>query len=133
MKKTLTTCPYCGSGCTFFLEVEAGTISGVTPNCNGSVNNGALCSKGHFGTDFVQSRDRLTTPLIRKNGVLTPVGWREAYSYTAERFLDVVNKHGGKSVAGFSSARCTNEENYLFQKMLRAALGTNSVDHCARL
>ena len=133
MQRTLTTCPYCGSGCTFFLEVDKNTITGVTPNTVNAVNNGSLCSKGHFGTDFVHSKDRLTTPLIRKNNVLTPVSWQEAYKYTSERLLQLSDQYGGRSIAGFSSARCTNEENYLFQKMMRAVLGTNSVDHCARL
>ena len=133
MEKILTTCPYCGSGCSFFLEVEENTITRVIPNTVNAVNNGSLCSKGHFGTDFVHSKDRLTTPLIRKDNVLTPVGWDEAYAYTAQRLLTIAEKHGGRSIAGFSSARCTNEENYLFQKMMRAVLGTHSVDHCARL
>lgn len=133
MQKTLTTCPYCGSGCTFFLEVDGDTITQVTPNTVNAVNNGSLCSKGHFGTDFVHSKDRLTRPLIRKNNVLTPVSWKEAYEYTANRFLQISAEHGSNTIAGFSSARCTNEENYLFQKMMRAVLGTNSIDHCARL
>ena len=81
----------------------------------------------------MHSKDRLTGPLIRKNGALIPVSWQEAYSYTAKGLLKISEQHGGKAIAGFSSARCTNEENYLFQKMMRAVLGTNSVDHCARL
>ena len=133
MKRTLTTCPYCGSGCTFFLEVENNTIRKVIPNTKNAVNKGSLCSKGHFGTDFVHSKDRLTTPLIRKNGVLTPVSWEEAYTFTASRLLKYSKENGPNSIAGFSSARCTNEENYLMQKMMRAVLHTNSVDHCARL
>lgn len=133
MKRTLTTCPYCGSGCTFYLEVENNTIVKVIPNTENAVNNGSLCSKGHFGMDFVQSKDRLTTPLIRKNGTLTPVSWKEAYTFTASRLLKYSKENGPNSVAGFSSARCSNEENYLMQKMMRTVLHTNSVDHCARL
>jgi len=133
MQQTLTTCPYCGSGCTFFLEVENNTIVKVTPNTNIGVNNGVLCAKGYYGMDFVHSKDRLTAPLIRKKGVLTEVSWEEAYTHIASRLLNYVQEHGPNSVAGFSSARCTNEENYLMQKMMRAVLGTNSVDHCARL
>jgi formate dehydrogenase major subunit len=133
MKRTLTTCPYCGSGCTFYLEVENNTIVKVIPNTENAVNNGSLCSKGHFGMDFVQSKDRLTTPLIRKNGILTPVSWKEAYTFTASRLLKYSKENGPNSVAGFSSARCSNEENYLMQKMMRTVLHTNSVDHCARL
>lgn len=133
MQQTLTTCPYCGSGCTFFLEVENNTIVKVTPNTNNGVNNGVLCAKGHYGMDFVHSKDRLTAPLIRKKSVLTEVSWEDAYTHIASRLLNYVQENGPNSVAGFSSARCTNEENYLMQKMMRAVLGTNSVDHCARL
>jgi formate dehydrogenase major subunit len=133
MKRTLTTCPYCGSGCSFFLEVTNNTITKVIPNKDNSVNKGSLCSKGHFGMDFVHSRDRLTTPLMRKNGTLTPVSWEEAYTHIASRLLKYSKENGPNSIAGFSSARCTNEENYLMQKMMRAVIGTNSVDHCARL
>ncbi len=133
MQQTLTTCPYCGSGCTLYLEVEDNTIVKVTPNTLNSVNEGALCSKGHFGMDFVHSKDRLTSPLIRKNGKLTEASWEETYNFIATRLLRYSKDFGGSSIAGFSSARCTNEENYLMQKMMRAVLGSNSVDHCARL
>jgi len=133
MQQVLTTCPYCGSGCTLYLEVENNTIVRVRPNDVNSVNEGALCSKGHFGMDFVHSKDRLTSPLIRKNGELTEASWEEAYNYVASRLLHYADEYGGSSIAGFSSARCTNEENYLMQKMMRAVLGSNSVDHCARL
>ncbi len=133
MTQILTTCPYCGSGCTLYLEVEDNTIVKVRPNSINSVNQGVLCSKGHFGMDFVHSADRLSSPLIRKDGKLTETSWEEAYSYIASRLLRYSKDYGGNSIAGFSSARCTNEENYLLQKMMRAVLGTNSVDHCARL
>lgn len=135
MQKVLTTCPYCGSGCSLYLLLnDDGRITGVEPNLDPtSVNKGALCSKGHFGVDFVQHPERLTSPLVRTNGVLTESTWDEAYAVIAQRLGGIVAEHGPDSVAGFSSARCSNEENYLMQKFMRAAVGTNNVDHCARL
>ncbi|SKA82530.1 Molybdopterin oxidoreductase Fe4S4 domain-containing protein [Desulfobaculum bizertense DSM 18034] len=133
MKKVLTTCPYCGSGCTFYLLVEDGTIRGVEPNKENSVNNGSLCCKGHFGYDFVHHKSRLKTPLVRKNGKLVEASWEEAYAVIAKRLGAIKKDFGPDSIAGFSSARCSNEENFLMQKFMRAAIGTNNVDHCARL
>jgi predicted molibdopterin-dependent oxidoreductase YjgC len=92
------------------------------------VSRGQVCVKGHFGTDFLKSPERLTTPLIRKNGELVESSWDEALDLVAEKLKGVK----GTELAGFSSARATNEENYLFQKLLRS-LGTNNIDHCARL
>lgn len=133
MNKVLTTCPYCGSGCTFSLLVEDGVIKGVEPNKTESVNKGSLCSKGHFGFDFVHHKDRLTKPLVRKNGKLQESTWEEAYRVISTCLKGIIAEHGPYSVAGFSSARCSNEENFLMQKFMRAAVGTNNVDHCARL
>lgn len=133
MRRINTICPYCGVGCALTLEVEGERIRSVSPGPEPSVNQGALCSKGRYGFDFVHHADRLRTPLIRKNGRLTPAGWDEALDLVAGRFADIVKTHGSDALGGFSSARCTNEENYLFQKLLRAGLGTNNVDHCARL
>ncbi len=133
MKKILTTCPYCGTGCNFHLQVENDQIIGVTPANGNSVNNGSLCAKGHFGFDFVRHPHRLTSPLVRKNGVLVETDWDEAFAVISNRFKSFKKDFGPDSIAGFSSARCTNEENYLMQKFMRAAIGTNNVDHCARL
>lgn len=133
MKEILTTCPYCGTGCAMYLQVQNNKISGVRPATRNAVNGGALCSKGHFGFDFVHHPDRLTSPLIRKNGKLSPVSWEEAFDYTEQKFKQIIAESGADSLAGFSSARCTNEENYLMQKLMRAGIGTNNVDHCARL
>lgn len=133
MHHTSTTCPYCGAGCALSLQVENGRIVRVSPGPEPSVNKGALCSKGRYGFDFVHHADRITTPLIRKNGTLEPASWDEALTLVATRFKDIVQAHGPDAVGGFSSARCTNEENYLFQKLMRAGIGTNNVDHCARL
>lgn len=133
MKSVLTTCPYCGTGCTFFLNVEGGEIISVTPNTENAVNQGTLCSKGHFGFDFVHHKERLTNPLIRREGKLVEVTWEEAIDFIVSKVKKTVKEYGADSVAAFSSARCTNEENYLMQKLMRAVIGTNNIDHCARL
>lgn len=133
MNSVLTTCPYCGTGCTFYLNVEGNEIISVTPNNENAVNEGKLCLKGHFGFDFVHHPDRLTTPLIKKDGKLVEATWEEAISLVASKLKEIKEKNGSDSIAAFSSARCTNEENYLMQKLMRAVIGTNNVDHCARL
>ncbi|OPL15315.1 MAG: NADH dehydrogenase [delta proteobacterium MLS_D] len=132
--KVRTTCGYCGVGCQIDLNVHDGKIVSVTGNRDyGPPNYGQMCAKGRFGMDFVHSDRRLTTPLIRKNGELEEATWDEAFDYIAEKISAVRDKYGPDSIAGFSSARATNEENYLFQKFMRAVIGTNNVDHCARL
>lgn len=133
MESILTTCPYCGCGCSFYLDVHDGEIVSVTPNKDNCVNEGRLCLKGHFGFDFTHHQDRLTTPLIRKDGQLVEASWEEAINLIAEKFKEIKEKYGPDSIAAFSSARCTNEENYLMQKFMRVAIGTNNIDHCARL
>lgn len=134
MKEVVTVCPYCGTGCTLKLRVEKGRITKVLPNDGPeAVNKGKLCSKGHFGFDFIGHQDRLKTPLIRKHGKLQPAGWTEALALVAGKLQEAKREHGPDSIAAFSSARCTNEENYLMQKVMRAAIGTNNIDHCARL
>ncbi len=134
MKKVRTTCTYCGVGCQMDLNVHNGRIVKVTGNREyGPPNEGSLCVKGRFGMDFVHSPERLKTPLIRENGELKEARWDEALDFIAKKLAAVKEKSGPDSIAGFSSARCTNEENYLFQKFMRAGIGTNNVDHCARL
>jgi predicted molibdopterin-dependent oxidoreductase YjgC len=115
------------------LEVMDGRLIGTMPLKTASMNQGKLCIKGWNAHEFVHSPDRLTTPLIRKNGKLEEASWDEALDYTASRMMEIKAQHGGDSVGFFSSARCTNEENYLLQKLCRAGFGTNNVDHCARL
>jgi formate dehydrogenase alpha subunit len=132
LTKTTTVCPYCGCGCTLELNVKGGKIVKVTTPRD-AVNTGNLCVKGKFGTSFVNRTDRLTHPLVRKNGELVRATWEEALSYTASRLAEIKERHGADAIGGLSSAKCTNEENYVFQKMVRAAVGTNNVDHCARL
>lgn len=132
MKKVTTTCPYCGTGCTFDLNVKDGKVVGVT-STDGDVNGRALCVKGRFGYGFIHHPDRLKTPLIRKDGKLVEASWPEAIKLVAEKLGAAKEKHGPDAVAVLSSARCTNEENYLMNKLARAVIGTNNIDHCARL
>lgn len=132
----LTTCTYCGTGCTFELNVKDNHVVGVNSVRDlevSPVNKGALCVKGRFGWDFIESEDRLTTPLIRIDGELKPASWDAALDFAADRLKAIKEKDGPDALALFSSARATNEENYLAQKLFRAAIGTNNVDHCARL
>lgn len=130
-----TTCAYCGVGCQMDLRVKDNRIVKVTTSRYDDTppNSGSLCIKGRFGYDFVGHPDRLTAPLLRKNGALKEVSWDEALGYIAEKLGAIKKSHGPDAIAGLSSARCTNEENYLFQKFMRAVVGTNNVDHCARL
>jgi len=132
IQKARTICSYCGVGCALNLHIKDGTIVGAEP-ADGPANKNLLCVKGRFGWDFVQHPDRLTRPLIRKNGELIESTWEEAISYTAKKLCEIKENHGPGSLAGMSSAKCTNEENYVMQKFMRACLGTNNVDNSARL
>lgn len=135
LEKIRTTCEYCGVGCQMDLNVRDNKIIKVTTPREDAPppNNGSLCIKGRFGFDFVDHEDRLTRPLIRVDGQLKEASWDEAITYVADRLKKIKEKDGPDAIAGLSSARCTNEENYLFQKFMRAVIGTNNVDHCARL
>jgi len=128
-----TTCPYCGVGCALNLHIKDDLIYKVTSPFDSPTNRGNLCVKGRFGYDYVHSRDRLAQPLMRKNGELVPATWDEAMGHVAERFLEIREKYGPDSIGFLVSAKCTNEENYLMQKVARGLIGTNNVDHCARL
>ena len=132
-RKVQTICPYCGVGCQIELNIKNDRIVKVYGVDNGSPNRGHLCVKGRFGLDFVHHQERLTTPLIKKKGRLIEASWEEALELVAIRFKEIKDKYGSDSLAGLSSAKCTNEENYLFQKFIRVCFGNNSVDHCARL
>ena len=133
VKEVRSTCPYCGAGCQIILRVKGGTIIEVTADPQQAPNYGALCVKGRFGHEFIQHKDRLTKPLIRKNGMLVETSWDEALDYTARKLFDLKAMYGPDSIAGFSCARATNEENFLMQKFMRTSIGTNNIDHCARL
>jgi formate dehydrogenase alpha subunit len=128
-----TICPYCGCGCGLTLGVRGNRIVRVSGSPDHPVSKGSLCVKGRFGLDFVHSPDRLKTPLVRRDGKLVRMEWEEALTLVARAFSQIRSRHGPDALAGLSSAKCTNEENYLFQKFMRAVIGTNNVDHCARL
>jgi formate dehydrogenase alpha subunit len=132
-RTVVTICPYCGCGCGVVLGIRENRIVSVKGEASNPASHGDLCVKGRFGFDFVSSPERLTTPLVRRDGKLETASWDEALSLVAERFRAIKAEGGPDAIAGLSSAKCTNEENYLFQKMIRAAIGTNNVDHCARL
>jgi formate dehydrogenase alpha subunit len=134
LSKTRTTCVYCGVGCQIDLNVNGGNeIVRVTSPVGVVPNNGNLCVKGRFGMEFVNSDKRLTTPLIKRDGTFQRATWDEAITLVAGRLSEIKSEFGADSIGGLSSAKCTNEENYVFQKFVRAAVGTNNVDHCARL
>ena len=128
-----TTCPYCGVGCQVHLHVRDDTIYRVSGRFESPVNRGNLCVKGRFGTDFVDSPDRLSEPLVRANGRLKAASWEAALDHAAQRLMDIREQSGPDSIGFLVSAKCTNEENYLLQKIARGLIGTNNVDHCARL
>ena len=132
VQKVQTTCTYCGVGCQIEYSVKDGVIVDAK-GADGPSNHGLLCVKGRYAYDFVNHKDRLKVPLVRKNGVLTETTWEEALGIVADKILEVKETYGPDAIAGFSSARTVNEDNYLFQKFMRAAVGTNNVDHCARL
>ena len=133
MKRTLTVCPYCGTGCTFYLVSDGGRLVGVEPSTTHPVSRGGLCVKGWNAFAFVHHPERLTTPLLRRDGVLQPASWDEALDLVVRRLQDVQKRHGADAVMFSSSAKATNEENYLLMKLARAVFGTNNIDHCARL
>jgi len=133
LRRVRTTCPYCGTGCNFDLNVKDGQVVGVTSNPDSDVNGRALCVKGRFGYNFIHHPDRLRTPLIKKNGEFVEASWSEAIGLVAEKLGAIKKDFGSDALGIFSSARCTNEENYLMMKFGRAVLGTNNIDHCARL
>jgi len=125
-----TTCPYCGVGCGIYLGIRGGQVISVRGKRDGTVNKGILCVKGRFGiAEFVHHPERLTTPLVRRNGNFEEVTWDEALDLVASKLAN----YKKDEVAVISSAKCTNEDNYVIQKFSRVVLGTNSVDHCARL
>ena len=132
-KKIQTTCSYCGVGCQLYLHVKDNRVVRVTGVKGVKPNNGSLCVKGRFGYDFVNDTGRLNTPLIKENGRFREAGWEEAFDLVVEKLGAIKKSSGPDSIAILSSARITNEENYLAQKFSRAVIGTNNVDHCARL
>jgi predicted molibdopterin-dependent oxidoreductase YjgC len=130
-----TTCPYCGVGCQMDLHVRDDLIFRVEGRKDNEVNYGNLCVKGRFGLDYVHAADRLRTPLIRSDRQQEPepTTWEHALNTVASHLRGIRDTYGPDSVAILTSAKCTNEENYLLQKFSRAVIGTKNVDHCARL
>jgi len=128
-----TICPYCGCGCGMLLVVKSGRLVGIEPWARHPISRGRLCIKGWNAHQFVHSGDRLTRPLIRRNGKFIESDWDEALELIASRLSKIRKQSGSDAIAMLSSARCTNEENYLMQKFARVVIGTNNVDHCARL
>lgn len=133
VNRAQTTCTYCGCGCQLELNVLDNRVIGVTTQMDQGVNLGSLCVKGRFGYEFIDDKNRLKKPLIRENGTFREATWDEALDTVAGKLVSIRDAHGPDSLAGLTSAKCTNEENYLFQKFMRAVIGTNNVDHCARL
>jgi len=128
-----TTCAYCGVGCQMELHVKDNRVVKVTGVEETAPNYGSLCVKGRFGFDFIGSAERLTKPLIRENGALRESTWDEALNLVARRLGEIKAASGPDSIGVLTSARITNEENYIAQKFTRAVLKTNNIDHCARL
>lgn len=138
IKEIDTVCPYCGCGCSLTLHVRGNEVIRVSSKKD-TINSGWLCAKGRFGYGFINHPDRLKKPLIRiapkenSNGkFFKEVSWSEALDYVANRLKEIKERYGPDSIGGIASSKCTNEENYLFQKFMRAAVGTNNVDNCAR-
>ncbi len=129
---TRTTCSYCGVGCQMDLLTKDNKVVEIKP-AMGTPNEGLLCVKGKFAYNFVNHDSRLKSPLLKKDGKFEEISWDEAYDIIVEKINDVKKNYGPDAIAGLSSARCTNEENYLMQKLMRAVIGTNNIDHCARL
>lgn len=135
MKSITTICGYCGCGCGIrYTVADNGAILSVSPLPHHPVGKGKLCAKGWTGHNFVHHQDRLTTPLLRnETGGFSPISWDEAIALMTDRFTAIKEQAGPGSLATFSSARCTNEENYLLGRLTRTAFNSPHIDHCARL
>ena len=128
-----TICPYCGMGCQLDLNIKDNRIVQVQSVWDGPSNHGWTCVKGRFGLDFTHHPDRLTSPLIKKDGQFVEATWDEALNLVVSKLSQIKEEHGSDAIGVLSSAKCTNEENYVVQKFARAVIGTNNIDHCARL
>jgi formate dehydrogenase major subunit len=132
-KKVRTVCTYCGVGCNLDVAVNAGNIKSIQAPFDAEANSGHTCLKGRYAFSFYNHPDRLRTPLIKKNGAFEKATWEEAYDFIASMLSKIKKEYGPDAIAGISSARCTNEENYIMQKFIRAVIGTNNIDSCARV
>ena len=131
----LTTCAYCGVGCSFQAEMKGDQVVRMTPHKDGEANHGHSCVKGRFAWGYASHKDRIMKPMIRDttDEPWREVSWEEAIQYSARRFKEIQDKYGRKSIGGITSSRCTNEEVYVVQKMIRTAFANNNVDTCARV
>ena len=132
-KKTRTICTYCGVGCNLDVATKGNEILSIQAPVDAEVNHAHTCLKGRYAFKFYNHKDRLRKPMIRTNGHFVEATWEEAYDHIVENLTRIKKDHGPQAIAGISSARCTNEENYLMQKFIRAVIGTNSIDCCARV
>ena len=133
--RVTTTCAYCGVGCSFDAEMQGSTVVRMTPSKEGKANHGHSCVKGRFAWGYATHPDRITKPMVRAK-ITDPwreVSWEEAIATVATRFRKIQADHGAGAIGGITSSRCTNEESYLVQKMIRAGFGNNNVDTCARV
>jgi len=124
-------CPFCGCGCTLTLGIADGKIVRSRGKEDRGINEGNLCGRGRFGFDYIYSEHRLKKPLIRKDGQLVPSSWKEALHYVSENLRDIVKSHGANAIGAIGSPRCTNEDNYVFQKFIKNVIGTNNIDSSA--
>ena len=129
LKRTASVCNNCSVGCNARVDVRVDKVMRLMSRTNDEIDDGWLCDRGRWGFEFVNSPQRLRTPMIRRSGTLVPATWDEAFYYTAKRLKDITAKHGAQSIGGIGSTRTTNEEAYLFQKLLRTVLNTPNVDH----
>jgi formate dehydrogenase major subunit len=132
-KKIRTTCSYCGVGCNLEASIKDGKVVSIDTPKHTEVNAGHTCVKGRYAFGFYEHPDRLRSPLIKRNGKFHEASWDEAYDFIKQKLEKIKKENGPDAIAGISSARCTNEENYVFQKMIRAVIGTNNIDCCARI
>ena len=131
----VTTCAYCGVGCSFRAEMKGEQVIRMVPNKDGKANHGHSCVKGRFAFGYATHKDRITKPMIRASikDAWQEVSWEEAINYAASELKRIQAKYGKDSIGGITSSRCTNEETYLVQKLIRAGFGNNNVDTCARV
>ena len=133
LKKTSTICTYCAVGCTVVVNTKKNEVMRITSDDDLGINEGNLCVKGKFGHEFINSSRRVKTPLMRKLGILRPVTWEKALNHVSKKFTEITSEHGGKAIGGIGSEKCTNEDNYLFQKFCRTVLGTNNIDNISNI
>jgi predicted molibdopterin-dependent oxidoreductase YjgC len=136
MRKTRVTCPYCGVGCQIDMHHKDGKFTyslATRDSVEKQPNQGMLCVKGRFGLDFLNHEARIRAPMIRKDGKLEEVSWDEALDYTARKLAQIKAENGPDAIGFLASAKCTNEDNYALMRLAREVIGTNNIDHCARL